>query len=256
VVNEWSKKEEFVLPPQISGLPFVGPMIKEQCDLIWKNKAEVAKNLERYQEPIVAFATAAAKGIISTTTTFFLCLFVSFFFYRHGKELARQVNLAATKLGGERFLQLVAALKGTVKGAVYGVLMTAISQGVLAGIGYVIAGAPIPVLLSFVTMMASLIPFGTPFVYIPVSILIVVQGAPFLYGALLAAYGICVVSMADNVLRPLYISQATSMSVLLSFFGVIGGLVSFGFIGIIVGPAIVAVAHALWNEWIGRAVDA
>ncbi|MFN8391782.1 MAG: AI-2E family transporter [Bdellovibrionota bacterium] len=252
MIDEWSMKEDLVIPHQLTELPYFGPLIQEQANLIWKNKAELGKNLDRYQEPLVALATAAAKGIFSTAATFFMCLFVSFFFYRHGKELARQVNIAASKIGGEQFLELVGAIKGTVKGAVYGVLMTALTQGVLAGIGYAIAGAPVPVLLSFLTMLASLIPFGTPFVYIPVAILVVAQGAPVLYGVLLAAYGICIVSMADNILRPFYISQATRMPVLLSFFGVLGGLVSFGFIGIIIGPAIVAVANAVWNEWLSR----
>ena len=222
--------------------------------LLRLNRHEFAASIAEYKKPIMALATAAAKGIFATGATFFLCLFVSFFFFRDGDELARQANTAATKLGGERFVKLLESTKMTIKGAVYGVLLTSLAQGILAGVGYLVAGAPVPILLSAVTMLASLIPFGTPLVYLPVSILIVVNGAPTLYGVLLAVYCLVVVSSADNVLRPFFISQATSMPVLLSFFGVLGGLVTFGLIGIIIGPSIVAVGHALWNDWIDKHV--
>ena len=119
----------------------------------------------------------------------------------------------------------------------------------LAGIGYAVAGAPVPVLLGFFTMVMSLIPFGTPVVYLPVAVIVVANGAPLLHGILLAAWGICVVSAMDNILRPLFISQSTNMPIVLSFFGVIGGIIAFGLLGIILGPVVLAIALMLWREW-------
>lgn len=254
VAGEFISSEQLQLPAQLQELPLVGPLLTDQMHLLRLNRHEFAASIAEYKKPIMALATAAAKGIFATGATFFLCLFVSFFFFRDGDELARQANTAATKLGGERFVKLLESTKMTIKGAVYGVLLTSLAQGILAGVGYLVAGAPVPILLSAVTMLASLIPFGTPLVYLPVSILIVVNGAPTIYGVLLAVYCLVVVSSADNVLRPFFISQATSMPVLLSFFGVLGGLVTFGLIGIIIGPSIVAVGHALWNDWIDKRV--
>jgi predicted PurR-regulated permease PerM len=95
----------------------------------------------------------------------------------------------------------------------------------------------------------SLIPFGTPLVYIPVAGYLLVQGE-VLAGVLLFAWGVGVVSMADNILRPFFISQATQMPILLVFMGVVGGVLSFGLLGIFVGPAIIAVAQVLWVEWV------
>ena len=98
-------------------------------------------------------------------------------------------------------------------------------------------------------MVMSLIPFGTPVVYLPVAVVVVANGAPLLHGILLAAWGICVVSAMDNILRPLFISQSTNMPIVLSFFGVIGGIIAFGLLGLILGPVVLAIALMLWREW-------
>jgi predicted PurR-regulated permease PerM len=99
-------------------------------------------------------------------------------------------------------------------------------------------------------MVVSLIPFGPPLVYVPVALyLILLSGQPWYYGAGLLVWGIGVVSTVDNLLRPLFISQATQVRPILVFIGVLGGLTAFGLLGVFIGPALIAVAQWLWLDF-------
>lgn len=198
---------------------------------------------------IVKLVSFAARGVLGFLAGLLICLFVSFFLYRHGALLARQLQRALRRIGGERFERILHAIRATIRGAVYGILATAVAQGVLATLGYLAAGVPVPLLFGFATVVAALIPFGTPFVYLPAAALAVMQTS-WLAGLLLAAWGVVVVSSVDNLLRPIFISQATESNLLLVFFGVLGGVLAFGFIGILVGPALIAIALVLWHEWV------
>jgi predicted PurR-regulated permease PerM len=98
-------------------------------------------------------------------------------------------------------------------------------------------------------MITSLAPWGAPLVYFPVAAyLLLFTSLPWYYGIGLVIWGVCVVSSIDNLLRPLFISQATSLSPILVFIGVIGGILSFGLLGIFVGPALMAIAQLLWLD--------
>jgi predicted PurR-regulated permease PerM len=107
----------------------------------------------------------------------------------------------------------------------------------------------VPFLLAFATIVASLIPFAPPIIYLGAAGYMLATGSPWWWPAGLALWGISVVSTADNVIRPLFISQATSTPLLLVFIGVIGGIVAFGLIGVVLGPVILTVAMVLWKEW-------
>lgn len=249
-LKEGAGSEPPVLPEAISALPYIGPIITDRFTLLWSSRGELVDTVGEYQEPLVKIATGVARGVFSSLFTLFMCLIVAFFLYENGPTLARQVRMSGEQIGGERFERLLDATRETISGAVYGVLLTAFAQGILAGIGYIAAGAPTPILLGFITMVMSLIPFGTPLVYIPVAIITVANGAPWIYGVLLIAWGVGVVSTSDNVIRPMFISASTNMPIIISFIGVVGGLVSFGLIGIILGPALLAIAMVLWRDWI------
>ena len=132
---------------------------------------------------------------------------------------------------------------------VYGILLTAIAQGLLAGLGYWVAGVPAPVLLTLVTILLALVPFATPFVWGGVAVWLLVQGHT-LEAIGLAVWGTLVISWVDNLIRPLVISSATKISFLLVMFGVLGGLAAFGFVGLFIGPVILAILLAVWREWL------
>jgi predicted PurR-regulated permease PerM len=245
----WVQRDELIIPESVLKIPLLGPQLKEHLFSHESDRAELMALVKEYQGSLFQIASVAARGILEGVVKVVLCLFTAFFIYLHGASLARQITSGMERLGGKRFGKILDAVRGTVRGAVYGVVVTALGQGILAGMGYWASGAPTPLLLGFATTVMSLIPFGTPLVYVPVAVYLMAQGS-MLAGILLLAWGIGVVSMVDNILRPFFISQATQMPILLVFMGVIGGVLNFGLLGIFVGPAIIAVAQVLWVEWV------
>ncbi len=242
--------QTLAVPGFVLAIPLIGDEVHTYLDRLLHERARIAELWNEYQPAILQVAGRFAAGAAGAVLKLFVTLFVVYFLYRHGRHLGAEIQRAATKIGGPRAQHFIDTFRATVRGTVYGILLTAVAQGFLAGIGFWISGAPFPVLLGFATLVLSFIPLGPPFLYLPVAAWIVLAGAPWWYGVLLAAWGVGVVSMADNVLRPLFISQATNMSILLVVFGVVGGLLHFGLLGLFIGPVLIALALTLWREWL------
>jgi predicted PurR-regulated permease PerM len=176
-----------------------------------------------------------------------LSVFLAFFFFRHGDAVAARLQAGMGRIAGERGRHLVEVAGNTVRGVVYGILGTAVVQGVMAGIGFSIAGVPGAMLLGMLTFFLSVVPMGPPLVWIPAVIWLFSQGHTG-WGIFMLIWGIAVSSI-DNVVKPWLISQGSAMPFVLIFFGVIGGALAFGFIGVFLGPTLLAVAYRLIEEW-------
>lgn len=180
---------------------------------------------------------------------FGLAVFALFFLYRHGDSVLAQFRGVATRWLGEAARGYIQAVGVTVRAVVFGIVLTALAQGLLAGLGYWVAGVSAPALWGMVTALVSLIPFVGPVVWIGLSLGLLAHGETqaalglFLWGAL-------VVSWVDNLIRPLVISGPTRIPFLLVFLGVLGGLNAFGLIGLFLGPVLLAVSVAIWREWL------
>ena len=120
--------------------------------------------------------------------------------------------------------------------------------GLLAGIAYAVAGLPVPALLGAATALLALIPFGAPVVWVPAGLAPLFQGN-WLAGGGILLWGMLVVSWVDNLIRPMVISASTRVPFLLVFFGVVGGAMAFGLIGLFIGPVVLSVLLTLWKEW-------
>ena len=194
-----------------------------------------------------------AGGIGRNLAKFTLTLFALFFFFRDGPAVLRQLRQALahmTQQHGERYL---IAAGNMTRAVVFGIVLTALAQCALAGVGYAVAGAPNPVFLTLITFLIALVPFGTPFAWGAVALWLAANGQT-MEALGLAIWGTFVVSWIDNIIRPLVISNATHISFLLVMFGVLGGLASFGMIGLFVGPVILAVVVAIWQEWLAQPI--
>jgi predicted PurR-regulated permease PerM len=238
------------LKRSLAAIPLIGPLVAHILDRALTEPLDLSSLLSEHQRAFLSFATAAARGVLTTVVVTVAALIGSYFLYRHGESLLNQLRRILERIGGENIPRLLDTVNVTVRGAAYSVLATAVVQGLLAGIGYFVAGAPVPLLLAMVTMIFSLIPFGPPFVYIPVAAyLLFLSGLPWYHGVGLGLWGSIVVSTVDNLLRPLFISQTTKVSPILVFIGVLGGIAAFGLIGVFIGPALIAVAHWLWLDF-------
>jgi predicted PurR-regulated permease PerM len=129
-----------------------------------------------------------------------------------------------------------------------------VAQGAIATIGFLIAGVPAAFLLGGLTVLLSLIPGGPVVVWLGATIWLLAQ-EQLGWAIFMAIWGTLLVSSIDNVLRPLLISRGASLSFALVFIGVVGGLVAFGFVGIFLGPTLLALTWRLWTRWVERSQD-
>ena len=176
--------------------------------------------------------------------TLLLTLFILYFFFRDGDLVARR---ALDLVPGEpsRKRALSSHLSDVMRAVVFGALATALVQGGLVALAFLIAGLPSPVVFGFVTALAALLPVaGTALVWLPATVVLYAQGRPG-WALFMALWGAILVGSADNFLRPRLISGRAQISTLPVFFGVMGGLAAFGPIGLFAGPLLIALALAL-----------
>lgn len=194
------------------------------------------------------FAVANSRfvflGALGAFVGLTLMLFILFFFFRDGEEMAQRF-VGLIPLGEDRKKKLVHHLSQVTEAVVYGSLLTALAQGVLVGIAFAITGLPSPIVFGVLAAVASLIPMvGTGLVLAPAAIVLAAQGR--WGGAIfLAIWGVAVVGLADNFLRPMFISGRAEIGTLPVFIGVLGGLTAFGPVGLFLGPLIIALALGL-----------
>ena len=173
-----------------------------------------------------------------------LMIFMLFFFFRDGDAMAQRIK-GLIPFDAKRKLQLDRHLQEVTRAVVFGTVVTALVQGALIGIGFWITGLSSPVVFGAVAAIASFIPFvGTGLVWVPAVVYLYIQGV--LWKAIfLAVWGAVVAGSADNFLRPVLVSGQAEMGTLTVFFGVLGGLVAFGTVGLFLGPVLLALVLAL-----------
>ncbi|MCF7764993.1 MAG: AI-2E family transporter [Verrucomicrobia bacterium] len=176
-----------------------------------------------------------------------LSVFLTFFILRDGAAVAQRLTTGVARIAGPRGKYLLDVAGNTVRGVVYGILGTAMVQGGMAGVGFAIAGVPGAALLGLLTFFLSPVPVGPPLVWIPAVIWLFHEGATG-WGIFMLVWGVGVSSI-DNIVKPWLISQGSRMPFIIIFFGVIGGALAFGLIGVFLGPTLLAVAYRIVEEW-------
>jgi len=176
-----------------------------------------------------------------------MSVLIAFFLYRDGAGLVARLREGIQKISGDYAQHLVYVIKTTVQSVVYGVIGTALAQGIVAGIGFAIAGIPAPMLPALFTFFLSFIPFGPPIVWIGASLWLLAMGRTG-WAIFMAIYGLLVISSVDNLVKPYIISRGSRLPFIVMFIGVLGGVTAFGFIGIFLGPTLLAVGFSLTQE--------
>jgi predicted PurR-regulated permease PerM len=237
------------VPNAILQIPWVGPEIERVLEFATADPSALRTQLVQWWKPWADETIAIIGDIGRTAFKFALALLTAFFLYRDGESLFSQARTLLLRLLGNRAEAYLHAIGVTMEAVLYGLILTALIQGLLAGLGYWAAGVRAPVLLGVMTAFLALVPFGAPVVWGAVSVWLLSTGELWA-GAGLAIWGAVVVSQIDNLLRPLVISSATRIPFLLVLFGVLGGISTFGLIGLFLGPIVIAVLLAVWREWV------
>ncbi len=241
------------VPPAIARIPWLGDEVERVLALSAEDPATLRKEVAQLGKPWVDGSLDILGNIGATAFKFIFALFTAFFFYRDGESLLDQVRRLLYGLIGARSGAYLFAIGSTTRAVLYGLVLTALAQGALAGLGYWATEVQAPVLLGVLTAILALIPFGTPLVWGAVSIWLVASGHTWA-GLGLALWGALVVSQIDNVLRPMLISSSTRIPYLLVLFAVLGGIGAFGLLGLFLGPIVIAVLLAVWREWLEEQV--
>ncbi len=199
------------------------------------------------QAIVVEAGKVIGRGIVETATA----IFIAFFLYRDADRLLAAVRAGGRRLVGEFSDELLGVIHDTLQGVVLGIAGTAAAQGGLAFVGLWFLDVPLALVGSLATAVLSLIPAGPPIVWIGASVWLASVDRP---GAavFMFLYGLLVISTVDNIVKPLLISQGNGLPFALVLAGVLGGLLAFGFVGVFVGPALRAVAVAVFRHGTGQ----
>nr|WP_294841554.1 AI-2E family transporter [uncultured Methylotenera sp.] len=238
-----------VAPTWIKNLPIIGAPLAESWQRVIASHEELMHLLNQYAEPIRVFLLKVVQVVMGGFVQLVIVVFVAFFFYRDGAKLAAAVTTIVRRLGGELGQEMLALSCNTVKGVMLGVFGTALAQASVGLLGFWLAGAPAPLLLALATFFLSVIPVGPPLVWGGASLWLFNHGDQG-WAIFLLVYGLLVISMVDNIVKPILISHSSHLPLLLVVLGVLGGILMFGFIGIFLGPTLLAVGLTLVSHWV------
>jgi len=238
------------VPEWIAGLPFA----QEPAAAWWQDNLgspEAAGELlaRLNQAEIIAYGRQFGAQLAHRAVLFGFTLLALFFLFRDGTLLAVQVLGAGRRAFGPRGERLLRQIVASVHGTVDGLVLVGLGEGVLLGIAYALAGVPHPTLLGALTALAAMVPFAAPLVFGAAALLLVAQGAVPAAGAVFA-FGMAVLFVADHAIRPALIGGATRLPFLLVLIGILGGVETWGLLGLFVGPATMAVLTLLWRDWV------
>jgi predicted PurR-regulated permease PerM len=245
------RKSSLALPQFVVAIPVLGPWLDETFrGLLASSSGDLIAYAKQYLEParglVVGLGKAAGAGLVQVL----IALFVAYFFYREGDRVSVLVREGVARLAGpEKGDVLITTAQAAVKGVVYGLIGTALVQGLVAFVGFWIADVPGAFILGALTFILSLVPMGPVLIWGGAAAWLYFHGEQG-WAIFMVLYGLFIISSVDNVVKPILMSRAGNLSMLLVVLGVFGGAVAFGFIGLFVGPAMLAVAWNLTKAWL------
>jgi predicted PurR-regulated permease PerM len=249
VISAWFASDP--PPPHwVAGLPFVGEPLAGQWSAYFGRPG--GPDITGLLSGARGTALDVARGVGESVIQFALALVVAAMFWTKGDGLAAIMRRAFRRLGGERMDAIAVLIAGAVRGVFYGVVGTALIQGILMAAGLMVAGVPSTVPIGFVTFLLALSQIGSILihaVWIGAVYWLQANGYSAVTLWFVALWGIAVV-LSDNVLKPMLIGQSMRMPLALVMIGVFGGFLSFGFLGLFVGPVLIAVAWSLFGGWL------
>jgi predicted PurR-regulated permease PerM len=238
-------------PPWIAGVPWVGaPLMERWHTLAAGGPDALAAVLQPHARSAAAWAIAATGGLGSTLVLILLTVVLLAILYSHGETAAGGVLAFAHRLGGDAGERTVVLAGQAVRSVALGVIVTALIQAGLAGLGLWVCGVPHAGLLTAVAFMLGVAQLG-PFPVLAPAVAWLYWTGDTGWGSALLIWSLPVIAL-DNVVRPILIRRGVQLPMLLIIGGVIGGLIGFGVVGLFVGPVILAATYTLTKDWIAR----
>jgi predicted PurR-regulated permease PerM len=236
-------------PAWLAKIPAVGATLQEHwVRLASISPQELSKMIAPHATKGVGWFAGMAGNFGMLLLNFLLSVAISAILYCHGEMVARGIKSFARRLAGEQGEEVVVLSGKAIRGVALGIVVTALVQSLLGGIGLYVAGIPAATLLTAVMFLLCVMQIGAGLVMVPVTIWLYWSGNP-MAGTIFLVWTVVVCGM-DNFLRPILIRKGADLPLLLILTGVIGGLISFGLLGLFIGPVILAVAFTLVRAWV------
>jgi len=237
-------------PPQwLASIPLVGAKLADRWQqLAALSPEDLSARLAPHAGRIVRWFVSQAGGAGMMIFQFLLTVIIAAILYANGDAAAGGVRAFARRLAGQKGEEAAVLAAKAIRGVALGVVVTAIIQSVLGGIGLAVTGVPAATVLTAVMFILCVAQIGPTLVMIP-SVILLYWNGETLWGTVLLVWALPVI-LLDNFLRPALIRKGAHLPLLLIFAGVIGGLIAFGIIGLFIGPVVLAVAYTLLKAWV------
>jgi predicted PurR-regulated permease PerM len=247
----------FKLPPPPAWLVDT-PLLGIQIVSLWRRIeasgiAEFAAKAAPYAGSAAGWFVGALGGFGITIVQLLLTLLIAAILYAGGDRAEVLAERFGYRLAGARGRESVRLAGQAIRSVALGVVVTALVQSIMTGIGLALSGVPLVPVLTAVTFMLCIAQLGAGLVLIPVIVWLYWSGHPG-WGTFLVVWTVIVLSL-DNVVRPLLMRKGVHLPLVLLLAGVIGGLIAFGLVGIFLGPVVLAVAYTLLQTWLEEDPD-
>ncbi len=240
-------------PDWMAALPGIGEWIDEQCYRYIGHPGAIGELVQIVSGAnigsIYRGVLAAGTGLFDLFLTLLFMMIALFFVYRDGENFVAQLDTLGERILPMRWERISRVVPATISSTVMGMTLIAIGEGIVLGIAYWIAGVPSPVTLGVLTGIMALIPGGAPLSFTLVSVYLVASGSYFA-GIGLFVWGSVELFIVDKTNRPRLVGGPIKLPFLPTFFGLIGGVKTMGFLGLFIGPVLMALLVAIWREWL------
>ncbi|MGB3831641.1 MAG: AI-2E family transporter [Mesorhizobium sp.] len=258
-IREWvswafeTNRHGAATPGWIASLPGIGEWLDEQWTQRLGHPGGIGEIIYLVSganiRSIYQTVLAAGGSAFSLLLTILFMLIALFFAYRDGASFAAQVDRLGERILPMRWERISRVVPATISSTVTGMTVIAIGEGVVLGTAYWLAGVPSPVTLGALTGLMALIPGGAPVSFTLVSIYLAASGSLFA-GLGLFLWGSVELFIVDKTIRPKLVGGPIKLPFLPTFFGLIGGVKTMGFLGLFIGPVLMALLVAIWREWV------
>ncbi len=242
---------EHRLPPPpawIADIKVIGPELSTRWQALANGEPEAAERVQAFVAWARQQLIGAGLSLGNAVVQLILAMLTAFFLYRDGVAVQRSLMSAGRRIAGDNAPRLLRVARATINGVVYGVLGTALAQALLLLIGLWITGIPAALLAGLLLFVLCLIPLGPLLIMGPAAVWLYVNGEVG-WSVFIVVWSIAAGLVTDNVLKPWLISRGSDLPLILILFGVIGGAVTFGGLGLFLGPTLLAVGYELIREW-------
>lgn len=240
-------------PLWIADLPMVGSSAAEQWQKYFGHPGGVGEmvqaisgsNIGNIYRGLLVVGSSAFQALL----TLLFLLITLFFVYRDGDRLVAQLDRLGERVLPDRWDRVSRIVPLTISSTVMGMTVIAIGEGIVLGIAYWLAGVPSPVTLGLITGLMALVPGGAPLCFTLVSVYLMGSGH-LINGIALLTWGSTELFIVDKTLRPKLVGGPIKLPFLPTFFGLIGGVKTMGFLGLFLGPVLMALLVSIWREWV------